>query len=315
MKKYLLLFVFFALTQLSLQAQVQLSAPAKDSLNAPTSIELAWIHQSAALNYKIEIDTTANFNTVRCRKIEYTGNVTTLANATIATHLFKNLLHNTEYFWRVQMMSISDTSFSEIRNFTTTNTVKVISPLNNASGVSRDAYFEYYSRFNTATYRYQVGTSTTTILTNPLYDDIVVCYIPYGLDNYAESFTLPSSLDPFSSYCWRIREENDSSVSAWTEIMQFTTSDKTMKMSNDVLEHTSQQQIFPNPSNGLLNYTLNFLPTKVVFYDNKGAAVRFEMCTSSSGYFDIHDFAKGFYTAQFTSISGEEIQLKFVVAQ
>lgn len=314
MKKLLLAFFFLFCSLQAAMAQIQLFGPATDSVDVPTSVGLSWIHQSAALNYKIEIDSTTNFNTARCRKVIYTGDIASLSDGTIAVQLFSNLKHNTKYFWRVQMMSISDTTYSEIRNFTTTNTVKVISPLNNATAVARDPYFQYYSRFNTSSYRYQVGTSTSTILTNPLYDEVVLSYIPYGLDKYQESFTLPQTLDPFSTYCWRIREENDSSVSAWTDIMSFTTSDKTMKMANDIQSISDNQQLYPNPANDFIHYALSFVPQQVIFYNCSGAVVYQESCTSSQGIIDTRGFTNGFYTAEFMSANGDKVLWKLILS-
>lgn len=185
---------------------IQLTAPFS-SANVFTSLDLDWQDFDGVEYYKIELDTSANFN----------SNYYTTANVySLSEKHFSNLYFGTNYYWHVQGINAVDTSeWSETRNFYTYDEVGLFTPVDGA--LNQDVtgvYLDWWYHEGVAEYQLEIDTSNmfnTTFLLQQSFNYISA--VAGGPDTEFTTDTLES--DKF--YFWRVRAINEIDTSKWSE--------------------------------------------------------------------------------------------------
>ncbi|MDD4150303.1 MAG: fibronectin type III domain-containing protein, partial [Bacteroidales bacterium] len=183
---------------------LNLVSPANEAINQNVYLELDWTGTVGIYAYQVEIDTVNTFNSTGFQ-----------LNETTNSYFYQSqLLFGQEYYWRVRACHINDTSnWSEIRNFTTKDTIYLVSPANGA--INQNVYLELDWTNLTGSNSYQVEIDTVNTFNST----------EFQLNETTSSYFYQSQLLFGQKYYWRVRAFHTNDTSNWSEIRNFTTKD------------------------------------------------------------------------------------------
>ncbi len=181
---------------------LNLVSPSNGAINQNVYLELDWTGTVGIYSYEVEIDTINTFNSSAFQ-----------LNVTTSSYFYQSeLLFGQEYFWRVRACHINDTSeWSEIRNFTTMDTIYLVSPTNGAT--NQNLYLELDWAIVTGSNLYQVEIDIVNTFNSSALQ----------LNETTSSYFYQSELLFGQEYFWRVRACHINDTSVWSEIRNFTT--------------------------------------------------------------------------------------------
>ncbi len=212
--------------------KVNLVYPEVNANNQYPKITLRWESLPGAKSYDYQIDTISTFNGALISG--FLDNTSYFTNAII-----DNLKFGQKYYWRIRAKNNSGISaWSEIRSFTITNTIRLISPEDNANNIDILPIFNWENVPGINDYILQYdslenfGNNVSIILK----------------DTLNGSYEIPSPLIYNTKYYWRIRGKNNLELTNWSNIWEFTTL-ISIPYGYDDLEINSNiiMNIYPNP--------------------------------------------------------------------
>ncbi|MDQ3003421.1 MAG: ice-binding family protein [Fibrobacterota bacterium] len=185
-----------------------LTSPDDSATDVSTNTLLDWDAVAGADTYRLQLDTL----------ITFAGPVFDSATITSTSLPITGLIVGKTYFWRVNAKYGPGTSaFSSIRSFT----VAAInapapplleSPLDSATGISKNPVLRWKASTGATSYRLQVDTSS--LFANPVFDDANL---------NALSRPMSASLKEGRTYFWRVNARNNGGTSAFSATWRFTT--------------------------------------------------------------------------------------------
>ncbi|MDD2637010.1 MAG: hypothetical protein PHW82_16070, partial [Bacteroidales bacterium] len=183
---------------------IYLSSPANEAINQNVHLELDWASLFGSEKYQVELDTSDFFNSTELR-----------INETTNSYFYHSqLLFGQKYYWRVRACHINDTSnWSEIRSFTTTDTIYLSSPANEAINQNVHLELDWASLFGSEEYQVELDTSDFFNSTE------------LRINETTSSYFYHSQLLFGQKYYWRVRASHINDTSNWSEIRSFTTTD------------------------------------------------------------------------------------------
>ncbi|MDD2636360.1 MAG: T9SS type A sorting domain-containing protein, partial [Bacteroidales bacterium] len=181
---------------------IYLSSPANEAINQNVHLELDWASLFGSEKYQVELDTSDFFNSTELR-----------INETTNSYFYHSqLLFGQKYYWRVRASNINDTSvWSEIRNFTTKDTIILVSPSDGA--INQNVYLELDWATLTGCSEYEWEIDTSVNLNSGLNQNGIT----------TNTYFYVSNLHYNTTYFWRVRGRHAADTSGWSEIRTFTT--------------------------------------------------------------------------------------------
>ncbi|MEX0720334.1 MAG: T9SS type A sorting domain-containing protein [Balneolaceae bacterium] len=186
---------------------VDLSEPADESEDLTTTPALNWAASENAESYQVEISTNSSFTDI-IRGTEISGTEYTVTEA---------LPNGSTFFWRVRAINeAGESDWSEIWSFTTIvdqpDVITLVSPPNNATGVSINPGFEWEVMEEADSYNFQLATDAG-------FNDLVT--EESGLESTTTG--LEEVLENNTQYYWRVRGVNSGGEGDWSDVWNFTT--------------------------------------------------------------------------------------------
>ena len=184
------------------------TSPNNGAINQETSLYLDWSDITGNNGYMYQIDTSNSFNTSLLQE-----GATTQNNSYVG---ISDLLYGTTYYWRACAKSNIDTSdWSNISHFRTsyqlTNAPNLVSPSNGSIGIDYNTVDLEWSSISQATaYQYQYSI-----------DNLFISNVFNGTSTYLTETI--NNLNQNTYYYWRVRGQNSSGFSPWSDVWQFTT--------------------------------------------------------------------------------------------
>ena len=194
---------------------VNMIYPSDLATNISTSgTNLDWSASYYVDLYQVEWDTTSSFNSTLLQSATkaYYNNSSSNTDTEQNTG---TLLNNKTYFWRVRAINAVDTSKWNNRMFSTGAVVQglfpptLISPSNNSTGLSTTVNLVWNSVNNAAGYTVEYSTQSNFSTSQSV--------------STTNTTIVINSLSSATTYFWRVRATNSTSVSPWSSVWQFTT--------------------------------------------------------------------------------------------
>ncbi len=202
--------------------KVTLTEPATNSSDQMLDVVLKWEEISGTFTYIYEVCRDPNF-TIPC--ISFSDENQANAQA---------LMYDTTYYWRVKAAhTIDTTEWSDVWNFTTINTVFLVSP-NNGDTTSTLPVFEWESQTGTDGYVVEYDLSDGFENAEP---SIVL--------DPATSYNVIYPLVKGETYYWRVKAFHDGDTAGWSEIRHFV-AEPEQGVDDYLAENTVS--VFPNPA-------------------------------------------------------------------
>lgn len=178
--------------------------PADRSLNIPLTADLKWGMVEHASHYSLQVSADSLFTDLVFEK-------ESLISANVRVSGLKN---SQNYFWRVKGMNqYGQSEWSATFSFTTLLTHPELSfPLPGIENISPSPQFIWKPVENSDYYTLQVAEDSTFL--NPVYEEI-------GISDTAKSI---DGLKTFSKFYWRVRAENEITISDWSPVRSFNVS-------------------------------------------------------------------------------------------
>jgi hypothetical protein len=289
MKKFLLF--CFVLIALATNAQApQMSFPKQGLDTLPVKFSYWWQHVAGGVAYRIECDTTAQFNSPLKRKLSATDASLQSYNPGSSVYLVDSNYHyNEQYFWRIRTIFTNDSSaWSPAESYKTRDKIGVFSP----TDLSYATPSSFFVAHIAGTTHYELQISTDPIFTNPIY------YKYTTVDNYSNYLDKKSVVIPGTgysqntSYNWRIRAFNAVDSTAWSKTYTFTTLD----ISNDIVELNASELIYPNPTSDKL-YINNSKNCTLMICDIQGRVIE-KVIADPKHILDVSNYSNGMYILQ-----------------
>jgi hypothetical protein len=182
--------------------QIFLVAPTNGALSQAPNELLDWSLLSGITNYDYQWDTTSNFNSPLLTSASIASGTSQVTTS--------NLRFGTTYFWRVRgRHSVDTTQWSEVRFFTTTDQIFLVSPANGATNVATNPVLDWSILSGITAYQYQLDTlfsfGTSSIQTI----------------GSASSQVSTSGLLSGRIYYWRVRAYHAADTSNWSVVRSF----------------------------------------------------------------------------------------------
>ncbi len=257
------------------QRTPQLSSPSDGVADVELSAILDWDDFEGIQKFNVQISTNADF----------TNTLTYPSDSSFFN--ISGLSFGTQYYWRVNAQNAAATSpWSEAWTFTTTNTVDLIAPENNAVDVIACPHLEWTAIAGVSSYEIWIDKDEN--FSNPQKK------IESGSSSQCQS-----QLEKNTDYFWKVRGIFALDTSDWSPVWKFTTAGP--DAINEILDPSSLS-VFPNPSAGQFTVQLNSLVNdniqmnvtdlsgKVVFSREYKIAVGVNKL-----YVDINKLASGVY--------------------
>ncbi|MBM2816158.1 MAG: hypothetical protein HW421_2920 [Ignavibacteria bacterium] len=177
--------------------------PPNNSNNTPINAMLAWNAVKNAQSYQLIVSDNMDFN----NKI-YDNNTLSLTFQSLT-----NLNFNTRYYWKVR--GISGTMpgpWSEVYTFSTKLLPpQLVTPVNNANGISIPTYFEWEPAIGAAYYLFQIAT------------DEHFNFVVHEQSGIETANFRSDSLFNYTKYYWRVKSINQITKSDWSVVHNFKT--------------------------------------------------------------------------------------------
>jgi len=170
---------------------------------------LDWNNVPGATSYRVQLSTEPGFGTTI---------INAVTGATSQYQVTTALSYNTTYYWRVNATNAGGTSgWSEVWSFSTLinppTAPTLLSPPNNATGVSLTPAMDWTDVSGNITYRIQVATNNT--FSNIVYDNSSIIM---------SQFNIPSGyLIGSTQYYWRVAAINSGGQGPYSTSFTFTT--------------------------------------------------------------------------------------------
>jgi subtilisin family serine protease len=201
-----LLYTQFTTVTPTIPSVPTLVSPANGATGIATSTSLTWNASAGAASYNVQVSTTPDFSSL-------------LNNSTVTSTSLSltGLAGGTVHYWRVSAANTAGTSaWSEVRSFTTVNTVTLatpvpVSPANGAVNVSTSPAFSWNASTGAISYQLQVSTKSNFS---------VLVLNRTGITTTSSSVT---GLRNNTNYYWRIRASNGTILSGWSAVRSFKT--------------------------------------------------------------------------------------------
>jgi len=298
----------------SVDFYVALAPPSPNSTKWPTggivstssTPTFEWIAVSGATNYTIQVSNQSNFTQsqaceITCEETEASNFVNTYSNITGTSFLMPTALQaGLTYYWRIRANTAqvnglwsAPISFQVIAP---PNPPGLISPSNNASGLTGSVVLQWTPTTNTNTYQLQVSTLIT--FASPYVDQPTL---------NSSAFTMPafSAGNPVEYY-WRVRSIGVGGTSNWSDTYRYTRARLTSDPDEgaEIPTTFSLEQNYPNPFNPSTNIRFGLpetAPVTLEVYNLQGqkVAVLLQNVTKSAGMhtlsFDASKLSSGIY--------------------
>lgn len=207
-----------------------LSAPQNNSKDIAIPVELLWEKFDEADDYELEISQFPDFDSafrISAFKKE--------------SYQITELKDTTTYYWRVRAtVDQQKTAWSQVGMFTTELRVPEIpqwTPNNHQENVETTPRLAWSTSERAEKYDLQIA------------DDSDFSNIRLELEDHMNTeFQISDALAEGVTYYWRVRAENDSGQSGWSEALSFTTH-TTTSASDDLPIAFELKQNYPNPFN------------------------------------------------------------------
>ncbi len=189
-----------------------LNTPADNAVNLPTGVQMS-VNSTGSTNYAFEYSEFASMaNALRIESLYSSYNVYAWAT---------KLKLNTTYYWRVKAIKTTDSSnWTAVRKFTTSADFQKYSPSNSGFTLNTSAmYFSWYRIASFDTFEFQLDT-VSSFNSNFLNSEI----IPDTFQTFGGEIFQPNLLFG-TTYYWRARARQGSSVTNWTSVGNLTTFD------------------------------------------------------------------------------------------
>jgi hypothetical protein len=289
MKKLLLLFLtFFAFTLAKAQAPY-MAGPIGDKDTIPVKFYYYCINVAGAVAYRIECDTTANFNSPLKHSLLNSDNAIASYNqGDNVFYLDSNYHFNTQYYWRIKTLFANDSSiWSKVEKFKTRAFPDIISPTD--LSLANPSVFSIAHIFGAS--HYQLQLDTDPIFTNPIY--IYNTVANYSSKYDKEAISIPGPIySSNTQYSFRVKAYNAVDSSEWTKVYTFTT----FESSNNVVELNGENALYPNPTSDILNIN-NSTQVTLTLSDIQGKVL--ETIEANPNYiFDVSTYPAGLYFLQ-----------------
>ena len=231
--KRIISLLFSLLSAISLMAQTDvytptLKTPVDSANNQVPNVMLSWnaIAGSTGLQYQIQVDTTANFNSPM--KVDTTQTLLT----GFRTH---ELIFGQTYYWRVRAIDLGQTSYwSTVWSFVVFDQVGLSKPTNNQADQVPNVNLEWK---NTVSQDGLNVTITGVKYWDYQYDSVSTFNSPAFREGTVAASVLKaptSNLRFGQKYYYRVRARHNLSTSSWCEPWGFTIVDKiTLSAPND----------------------------------------------------------------------------------
>ena len=188
-----------------------LVSPASAATGIPLTPTLSWNASTNAASYEVQVSTSSTTWSGTSLKFDNKSVTATSCQAS-------GLSANVKYYWRVNATGPGGTSaWSSVFSFTTASLPSVptlISPANNATGVSVTPTLSWNASTNAASYEVQVSTSSTTWSGTSL---------KFDNKNVTATSCQASGLSANVKYYWRVNATGPGGTSAWSSTRAFTT--------------------------------------------------------------------------------------------
>lgn len=213
-----------------------LSAPTNNTTNAYSRQTFRWTAVSGAGSYKVEIDTTTNFNSPLLQTISTTGTSDKIYDLHFGAH----------YYWRVRAISQSSSdvvsAWSPTWEFTTLSKTALVSPLDDSPTGTYYPKQTLKFKNNLGCTNYRIQCDTTPLFNSPvLYD---VCWSFSRNEETSDRTEVVSDLPLNSFIYWRVKFFNRNDSSDWSDIGMFHTLRKAKITSPKDLTSGYTQQSF-----------------------------------------------------------------------
>ncbi len=253
---------------------VSLVSPLDNATNVSLNPTIDWSLLSGITSYHYQYDTDVNFSNPM-----YFTQSTSSSQANIS-----NLSYGTTYHWQVRVAHNADTSdWTAPWLFTTlyqiTDGPELISPPDLSTELTIPVNIEWNSVSGAIYYEYQ-------------YDSIITFNNPFSntTSNLNEDIT---NLNTEITYYWKVRANNGSGFSPWSDIWSFTT-----ELSTGIDNITDKNIIiYPNPVNStfriITSNNIHTLSYKI--YDESGKEIVKETYINNNSLINILNLANGVY--------------------
>jgi hypothetical protein len=248
---------------------VQPEAPVNGYQSINYTINFWWDEVDNALSYHLQVVTPS---------FESPGSL--VLDTVIKKNTFSFSLNPGNYQWRVLAQNgSSQTAFTTPRSFNIASTsiklqaVQLLLPANNALTNQEKIAFQWSSLYGATSYRLEIDT-------NSFADESAVLY-NQAIPGQLLTFTLPKD----QTYQWRVRAENDTAQSQWSEVNMIT------------YDHTAPAQVtlsspadavtLPSPVSLQWNPTPSAVKYKLYVYQSDGATIynqSFPMVLNTTSY-------------------------------
>ena len=188
-------------------------SPANGATNQNISLTLDWSAVDGNNGYLCEVDTSPNFNSGKYQLLTSTVNSSQITAS--------SLLYGATYYWHAAVKHDVDTSaWSTSWKFTTAFELvdypTLVSPADNSTDIPYSStYIEWTQSTGATTYQYEYSTDIN--FENSVFSGIT-----------SLSYKLISNLIPYTTYYWRVRGQNVTGNSPWSEAWMFTTENATL---------------------------------------------------------------------------------------
>ena len=269
----------------SVKATVELDKPNDNSTDLGLENVLSWDAIPGVIDYSIQVSDDDVFSDPIEMVVE---------NATYTTDGY--LTFDQEYFWRVSANHAKDTSdWSEPFSFTTTSTVHLNTPANNAVDISINPLLKW--DMITGVDNFQVQYNISPDFEEPCCNEMI--------DPAENFFQVIFILSYETDYYWRARAMKGVDTTVWSDVWKFST--RPIDFGIEEPFDASNINIFPNPTSGKLHIEVTSdesSDVKVYVMDLLGQVHLEENMlfgkSNSSKALDLSNLANGLYIVKLT---------------
>jgi hypothetical protein len=214
-----------------------LDYPVDKMAKAPDSLKFTWRRATRAVSYRLQLATDSLFTVPAADS----------AGIPDTTFIRKGLLHETQYFWRVNAYNTGGWSgWSTARSFTTLiaypDPVALVTPLDNDT-IRTDSVAALWNSGSPMVIRYCIRYSQDSAMANAVVVDSAV----------TNTFKMLRGLSDLAIYYWQVRAYNEAGWGEWSKMQRFKVNTKTATRPFILPKKFSCSII---AKNGILHYAL-----------------------------------------------------------